>query len=53
MEDLDCIIYKNNKSFTSIDKMGPGNEATKMIGTDEYGNQYYEDFHTYCNYSCI
>ena len=28
--------------------MGPGNEATKMIGTDEYGNQYYEDFHTYC-----
>jgi NADH:ubiquinone oxidoreductase subunit len=28
--------------------MGPGNVATKSVGSDEYGNQYYEDFDTYC-----
>lgn len=28
--------------------MGPGNVATKCVGTDEYGNQYYEDFDVYC-----
>ena len=34
--------------------MGPGNVATKCVGTDEYGNQYYEDFDTYCKlYSII
>ena len=31
--------------------MGPGNVATKCVGTEEYGNQYYEDFDTYCKIS--
>lgn len=32
--------------FTSIQKGGPGSDPSKLVGTDEYGNQYFEDLDT-------
>lgn len=29
-----------------MNKGGPGSEASKLVGTDEYGNQYFEDLDT-------
>lgn len=33
-------------SFTSIQKGGNGNDIARLVGTDEYGNQYFEELET-------
>ena len=32
--------------FSTIQKGGPSNEPSKLVGMDEYGNQYFEDLET-------